>query len=360
MRGRSLGEENLAKEMNLGSSLGWVSISLMRERGETHVNSSLHASLNTSTLESGSDLSNDLVRPGDFSRLDQLRDAAGVLELVLYALGAAHGHGDGDVGEAVLDGELDAVGLDVGDDDALRVPQHAAGVGAAQAHGASAEDQDGRLGGGLGSEVGARVGVEGDGEGLDEGALLEGDGRGKLVTPAGRVVDALLECALGMGESLCRGAEVHAPADVVAAGLAIGAVLTGQADLEGDAVADLDAIGVGADGGDGAGGLVAEGHGLADEDVAVAVVAVVVQVGAAEPRGLHGDLDLAGRGRVEGAGLDAEVFGPVEDRRLDCSHCGGGCDVGDCEGLVLAGKGFKEKMKSDAVMQRLCSPRLYS
>lgn len=68
-------------------------------------------------------------------------------------------------------------------------------------------------------------------------------------------------------------------------------------------VADLEGRGVdgGPDGGDDAGGLVAQGQGLLDEDVAVAVVAEVVQVGAAEAGGLDGDEEVVGGEFGEGA-----------------------------------------------------------
>jgi hypothetical protein len=54
----------------------------------------------------------------------------------------------------------------------------------------------------------------------------------------------------------------------------------------------------GADGCDYAGGFVAETHRCADDEVAIAAVGVVVQVGAAEAGGCDGDLDVgACRGR---------------------------------------------------------------
>lgn len=108
------------------------------------------------------------------------------------------------------------------------------------------------------------------------------------------MVDSLLQRALGMGKGLGGAAKLHAAANVVAAAGAVLAVFAGQADLERDAVARLEIghIGTGSD--DGAAGLVAEGEGLADNDVAVAVVVKVVQVGAAETGGLDGDLDLVG------------------------------------------------------------------
>lgn len=117
-----------------------------------------------------------------------------------------------------------------------------------------------------------------------------------LVTPARWVVHPLLERALRVGKRLGRAAKLHAAADVVAAAGAVLAVLAWQPDLESHAVARSQVLDGGADGGDGAGGLVTEGEGLADDDVAVAVVVEVVQVGAAEAGGLDGDLDLVGGG----------------------------------------------------------------
>lgn len=61
-----------------------------------------------------------------------------------------------------------------------------------------------------------------------------------LVTPLSRVVDPLLQGTLKMREGLSGAAEVHTAADVIAAGETQLALLAGQADLEGDAVADLE------------------------------------------------------------------------------------------------------------------------
>jgi hypothetical protein len=102
------------------------------------------------------------------------------------------------------------------------------------------------------------------------------------MTPFSRMVNPLLQGALEMGETLCRRAEFHVFADVVAAFGAAVAGIAGHAYFEGYAVAG-GKVGYGrADGGDDAGGFVAEGQGLADEYVAVAVVVVVVEVAAAE------------------------------------------------------------------------------
>lgn len=106
-----------------------------------------------------------------------------------------------------------------------------------------------------------------------------------LVAPPGRVVDLLLQGALGVGEGLGRTSELHAAADVVASGLAVLAGLAGLADLESDAVAGGQVSDAITDSDDGAAGLVAQSERLTDDDVAVAVVVVVVQVGAAEAGG---------------------------------------------------------------------------
>jgi hypothetical protein len=48
---------------------------------------------------------------------------------------------------------------------------------------------------------------------------------------------------------------------------------------------------------------VAERHGLAHDDVAIAVVPVVVQVGAAEAGATDADLEVCGVGGEDGAGF---------------------------------------------------------
>lgn len=96
------------------------------------------------------------------------------------------------------------------------------------------------------------------------------------------MVDPLLQRALEMREALARAAEAHLLADVVAALGAAVAFLAGEPDFEGDFVAWLEGCDGGADCCDDAGGFVAEGEGLADEDVAVAEVRVVVEVATAE------------------------------------------------------------------------------
>jgi hypothetical protein len=92
------------------------------------------------------------------------------------------------------------------------------------------------------------------------------------------VVNAVLERALEVREGLGRAAELHALANIVAALLAELTLLTGQADLERDAVADLECGNGGTDGRHHASRLVAKRHGLSHNDVAVPIMAKVVQV----------------------------------------------------------------------------------
>ena len=250
--------------------------SIHREKENTHVNGSLQAALHTGALERGINIAHGLaslrLRPSH-----QGRHLARKLELRLDRVGPLHGDHDASIRKAAVDGPAHAVGVDIGDDHVLCTHDLADGA-AQEAHGSRAQDEHR----GARVEAGAVARVQGDGEGLGEGAQLEGNPLGQLVAVRGRVGDLLLEGALGVGEALCRGAEGHLPADVVAALAAQLALAAGQADLEGDVVAGLEVRHARAHGCHGAGRLVAQGHGLAHLDVAVAVVAVVVQVGAAE------------------------------------------------------------------------------
>lgn len=94
----------------------------------------------------------------------------------------------------------------------------------------------------------------------------------------GGVVGEFHEGAVEMGEELSAAAELHVRADVVAASAAEGAGTAREADLEGDAVADLQGCHVWSDSCDGAGGFVAQAHRLAHDEVAIAAVVVVVKV----------------------------------------------------------------------------------
>lgn len=98
------------------------------------------------------------------------------------------------------------------------------------------------------------------------------------MTPSGWMVDPLLQRALRVRDGLSRAAEAHAAADVVPAGCAEVTLLAGQANLEGDLVANAQGRDGGTCGRNHATGLVTEREGLAHEDVPVAEVAEVVQV----------------------------------------------------------------------------------
>ncbi len=97
-----------------------------------------------------------------------------------------------------------------------------------------------------------------------------------------------------MGVCLGRAPEFHVPADIVPTPAAQLAAVAGLADLEGHMVAWLERRDVGAHGGDYAGGFMAKCQGLLHQDVAIAEVAKVVQVRAAQAGGLDGYLDVVG------------------------------------------------------------------
>ena len=79
-----------------------------------------------------------------------------------------------------------------------------------------------------------------------------------------------------MGEGLCRAAEAHVLAEVVAALGTVGAVVAHDAGLDGDALADDEVLDTRTDGGDDASSFVAEDEGRLDDEVTVAAVGVVV------------------------------------------------------------------------------------
>lgn len=97
-----------------------------------------------------------------------------------------------------------------------------------------------------------------------------------------------------MGEGLGGTPELHGWADIVAALEAEVARFAGLADFQGDAVSNSEGRDAGSDGGDDTGGFMAQRQGFANEDIAIAEVGVIVQVGATEPGSLNCDLDFAG------------------------------------------------------------------
>lgn len=101
-----------------------------------------------------------------------------------------------------------------------------------------------------------------------------------------------------------RGCECHVRAEVVGAGFAAGAAAAGDAGLEGDAVADFERGDGIADFGDGAGGFVAEDHGVFEDEAADGAVGPVVYL-------LRGGLE-EGRGEGEETYIAAANAGPVD------------------------------------------------
>lgn len=90
------------------------------------------------------------------------------------------------------------------------------------------------------------------------------------------------------------GAELHGLAEVVALLLAVRALATVDACLDSDALSDAQMGDGAADGGDYAGGFMAEHDRLANLEVTVATMRVVVEVRTTETGGSDGDLDLVG------------------------------------------------------------------
>lgn len=125
----------------------------------------------------------------------------------------------------------------------------------------------------------------------------------QLMTHLRRMVGELHQRPVEMRKHLCAASELHLGADVVPACAAEDALPAGKADFQRDTVAYLERGDVGAEGCDCAGGFVAEAHGFADDEVAIAAVGVVVEVGAAEAGCADGDLDFCAGGRGEVSGF---------------------------------------------------------
>ncbi len=103
-------------------------------------------------------------------RLDRLGHLLGKLQLGFDGVGTLHGHDDGGIGEPIVDGEPDPVFLDVGDD-YPGIGDRLAEGGTEETDGSGAKHQDGRAG----CQTCPVGRVEGNGEGLDEGAELQRD-----------------------------------------------------------------------------------------------------------------------------------------------------------------------------------------
>lgn len=163
---------------------------------------------------------------------------------------------------------------------------------------------------GAGSDVGLLGNVNGDSEGLNESALLQGDIVGKLEAEVGGGgPESSQGAVVGRGSG-----EAHLGAQVVAAGQAVLAAAAGVAGLEGDAVASLEGLHGVTNLDDGTSGLVAKDHGVLDDKVANGTVLPVVDVGAADTGVVDGDENIVGVGELgDGALSELDVVGLVEN-----------------------------------------------
>ena len=124
--------------------------------------------------------------------------------------------------------------------------------------------------------AGAGDGVERHGERLGQGGDADRHVIGNLVALSGQCDEPLAEGALDVREGHGAAVEAHVEALVRKALQAVFAGAAGAARRDGDAVADGEAFGPGADSDDAPGDLVAEDHRLAQSDGAEAAVVVIV------------------------------------------------------------------------------------
>lgn len=182
-----------------------------------------------------------------------------------------------------------------------------------------------------------------DGKGLDEGALLEGDLVRELVA---EVLSGGVETSEGsvVGRG---GGEAHVRAEVVVAAQAGFAVAARGSGLDGDAVAEFEGCDCRADGGDGAGGFVAEAHGGFENEGADGAMLPVVYVGAADAGVGDGDEDGAGVGEGgDGALLIGDLERGVEDEGEVLGGVRRRLEVGE-GGLGAYGFSFGERSHLD-------------
>lgn len=137
---------------------------------KTHVNGSLNTRLNAGAFVYSRDLADGLAVDG--RGFDHVGDFLRVRELVFNRLRALHGNKHARVCKAMLHSKVDAVLLDIGNDDRLGIGGFADRRGE-QADGAGANHQHRRAF----RQVRSVAGVHGDGEGLKHGAEVERQGR---------------------------------------------------------------------------------------------------------------------------------------------------------------------------------------
>jgi len=189
---------------------------------------------------------------------------------------------------AELAGEFEAFRVEIDGGDVFPAAGFE-GLDDEEADEACTDDEGGFVCGGWG-EV---DGVEGDGDGFGEGGVLEGEVVRDAVEDACGEGDFLGEAAVAavVGAGYAEDFSIRAEVDVSCqAGGAFAAEFGG---VEGDAIADVPAGDVVADGGDGSGGFVAHDDG---GDAAAGEAVHAVDVAAADAAGAEVDEDLVGSG----------------------------------------------------------------
>lgn len=189
--------------------------------------------------------------------------------------------------KAILRSEVQSPLINVCDDDLLRALD-LCDSRTQQAHSTSAKHYNARIF----RHQATSESVQSDTKRLQQRTNIQSHILRQLVTPLRGVVDLLLQRALEVWETLATAPEPELFADVVTTFRAACTAAAGQADFESDSVACFEVCDGRADGRDDASGFVTEGEGFADEDIAVAVVGVVVQVAATEAGGGYPDLEL--------------------------------------------------------------------
>lgn len=235
---------------------------------------------------------------GTLRKVGELKDVLGVL------LGRDALRGI-DVGSSKVLGKVE-LGLDNVDADNLGGTVGAGDGGAKETDGTGTHDDD-RV---TGLDLGLLDDVDSNGEGFNQGTLLLGDVLRQLEAEVGRGAPVAGEGAVvGRG-----GGKDHVGAEVVLAGEAVGAAAARISGLESDAVADLEGLDLLADLDDGTGRLVAQDHGVCDDELANGAMDPVVDVGATDTSVVDGDDNIVGilEGGL-GALLEGDVAGLVKD-----------------------------------------------
>ncbi|KAI6760528.1 hypothetical protein HG530_009388 [Fusarium avenaceum] len=228
---------------------------------------------------------------------------------------------DGGLSTAGVDDNVGAVGETSELEDVLGVLLGSVGLcdgGAEETDRAGAHDND-RV---AGLDAGLLDDVHGDGERLNQSTLLLGDVVGELEAEVGRGGPV---AGQGAVVGRCSG-EDHVRAEVVLSSEAVLASAARVAGLEGDAIADLEGLDLGTNLYDGAGRLVAQNHGVLDDELANGAVDPVVHVGTADAGVVDGDEDIVGalEGGL-GALLEGDIAGLVEHEGQVL--CEGGCQL---------------------------------